>query len=147
MAIEMLQPREAVMWGKAERPGLGQPENEGLGYLVTVSQGLKGHTGRMETVQRVTGKRQRVMGTSHPWGDPKWTPGDNFSQWEQWAIGIISPGKWWNPQHGAQFSEKGLGPSCLDCAFAKEHWARQSFNSLPTWYSMIHWNWTAYKWN
>ena len=39
------------------------------------------------------------MGTSYSWGDSDWTQEENFSQWEQSVIGIISPGKWWIPQH------------------------------------------------
>jgi len=39
------------------------------------------------------------MGTSYSWGNSSWTQEENFSQWEQSAIGIISPGKWWIPQY------------------------------------------------
>lgn len=85
-------------------------------------------TKKIETpfLQGATWKRQRVMGTSYSWGDSNWAEKKNFAQWKQSAIGIISLGRWWIPQHWTllEFTGHSAGPSCSGCAFAKKGWIR-----------------------
>lgn len=108
-ATKMIKHREAAMWGEAERTRVRSAlRMKAWGTLSLCPSVWRVTTEEMGTAPGVPWKRPGVVGTSYPWGDPNWTPGDNFSQWEQWAIGIISPGKWWNPQLGAQSSWKGF---------------------------------------
>lgn len=49
-------------------------------------------------LQGDTWRRRGVTGISYSWRDSDQTQEEKISQWEQSAIGIISPGGCWIPQ-------------------------------------------------
>lgn len=107
-ATEMIQHREAVMWGKAEGPGLGEPWEGRLEVLGTGSQGWEGGYRGDGDSARSHMEKTRGNGDKLPLGRAQL---DTRGQW--FTVRTMShwnnlPREWWNPQHRAELGWKGF---------------------------------------
>lgn len=90
----------------------------------------------------VTWKIWGAMGSSYCWSN-FWTQENNFSQWEQLTIAIISPGKWWIPQHWTPFRihlDSVLSHLFYTLLLPGTVGQDDPWDTLSTWYSTILWN-------